>query len=60
MRENPKVLSGVRFPWTAWSADALICVGDLENPVLGAKVTLKAENQILSLICVFWHSVWAV
>lgn len=49
---NLKVPGGVRFPRTAWSADALICVGDLENPVLGAKVTLKAENQILSLISV--------
>lgn len=34
------------------SADALTCVDDLENPVLGAEVTLKAESQILSLISV--------
>lgn len=27
-------------------------MGDLENLVLGAKVTLEAENQILSLISV--------
>lgn len=46
MGGNLKVPSGVRFPRTAWSKDALICVGDLENAVLGAKVTLKAENQI--------------
>lgn len=27
-------------------------VGDLENPILGAEVTLKAESQILCLISV--------
>lgn len=52
---NLKGPGGVGFPWTARSAGALICVGDSENPARGAKVTLKAENQILSLISVCFH-----
>lgn len=45
-----KIPSRVRSHEQQASADVLTCVGDLENPVVGAEVTLKAGSQILSLI----------
>lgn len=43
-------LAGLRSHEQQGSADALTCVGDLENPPVGAEVTLKAGSQIPSLI----------